>query len=50
MEHSVKAYLERLSAEELETFLRRCSESDQGEQYQYILPLVREILLKKQGV
>lgn len=49
MEHSVKAYLERMPLEELEDFLRRCTDPKQEEQYRHILPFVYEILLQKQG-
>ena len=48
MEHSVKAYLERMSKEKLEMFLRNCEESGRAIQYQDILPLVYEILSQKQ--
>ena len=52
MEHSVKAYLERMpleELEELEEFLHRCMERKQEEQYRYLLPLIYEILLQRQG-
>lgn len=49
MEHSVKAYLERMPLEALEKFLHRCMELKQEEQYRYLLPPIYEILLQRLG-
>ena len=48
MEHSVEAYLKRMSAEELEAILCRCMEPKQKAQYEYLLPLIKEVLDGKQ--
>ena len=45
MEHSVEAYLKRMSAEELKIILNRCIETAQ---YAYLLPLIKEELDNRQ--
>lgn len=48
MEHSVEAYLTRLSAEEIKAIIAGCSECKEGKQYVHLLPLLRKILLSKE--
>ena len=47
MEHSVNAYLERMSAEQLEKFLDNCMKNNQEQQYTHVIPLVEKILSEK---
>lgn len=48
MEHSVEAYLKRLSKAELEEILHSYKAGAQAAQYAHLLPLVQKILLMKQ--
>ena len=44
MDYSVEAYLQRLTTEELETFLCQCMYRRQWDSYSYIIPRIIELL------
>ena len=47
MDHSVQAYLERMTAEQLERFLDNCRKNQREQQYAHVIPLVEKVLAEK---
>ena len=47
MEHSVENYLQRLSTEELVTFLWWCLQMSAWDRYEYMIPQIIDLLQKR---
>ena len=47
MEHSVENYLQRLSTEELVTFLGWCLQMSAWDRYEYMIPQIIDLLQKR---
>lgn len=45
--YSLQAYLERLSSEQLEIFLRQCMLFNRWDQYDHVVPQIFELLKKR---
>jgi len=47
MDYSVQTYLERLSTEKLCAFLQDCFSGDEWKNYEYAMPTIRDILVRR---
>ena len=50
MEHTVTAYISRLSTEKLETFLQQYATGELKEDYTYIIPYLQAELASRQAL
>ena len=47
MNDSLRDYIDRLSTEKIETFIKQCSTGELGEDFSYIIPYLQYVLERR---